>query len=93
MIFFLLLKILLFFKQKKTRSFKTLKKIAENLGYNESELQLFDDDEDKDSEKERQRELDKIETHSLFDSTTIASKDDDESDYDELSNLFGLFLL
>ena len=44
---------------------------------------MFNDDTE--SEKARQKELDKIETHSFFDSTTIASKDDDESDYDELS--------
>ena len=60
-----------------------MKRIAETLGYNESELELFEDDTE--NEANLQKELDKIETHSLFDSTTIASKDDDDSDYDELS--------
>lgn len=46
-------------------------------------MQLFEDD--KEAENKKQKELEKVETHSLFDSTTIASKDDEDSDYDELS--------
>jgi hypothetical protein len=45
-------------------------------------LQVFDDNS---SDIQRQHELDKIETHSFFESTTIQSKDDEDSDYDELS--------